>query len=333
MKQVWYVEDNKLELIDVAEPKPKYGQIKVKVAYAALCATDIHMVTMGVMGVKPPAAMGHEGSGTIVEMGPGTEVSGLKIGDKVVCNPTSACGICSECKRGRAQYCLFGVPTGTFGEYIVTSASTAYKLPDNADLKTYSITEPAVCTIRAMDLAAIKPGDTVMLSGAGGIGMILLNLIVLSGASKITVSEPVASKREIAGSMGAQYVIDPFNEDVTEKALEITDGIGFDHVFEASGVPAAAAACIDSIGRCGKVTYFAVFPPTFDFSINLYDLFMKEASIQTVFTCPDIFPRAINLMPRIQTDKIIGKVLPLSQAMEAFELFDKSIYPKILLEC
>lgn len=333
MKQVWYTEKDKIELLDVPEPSAGKGQIKVKIAYAALCATDIHMVTMGVLGAKPPMAMGHECSGTIVEMGPDTEGSDLKVGDKVVLNPTSVCGICDECKAGRPQYCRNAVPTGAFAEYVVTSASGAYKIPDDADLAKYSLVEPTVCTIRAMDLAKIKHGDSVMLSGAGGIGSILLNMIILSGASKITVSEPVASKRENALSMGAQFAIDPSSEDVVERAMEITDGRGFDHIFEASGVPAAAGPCAKAIARCGKITFFAVFPPNYELPVNLYDLYMHEASIQTVFSTTSIFPRAIDLVPRIQMDKIIGKILPLEDAMEAFDLFNKSIYPKVLLKC
>jgi len=333
MKQVWYADDNKIELRDVPIPDVGFGQVKIKVAYAAICATDIHMVTLGVLGAKPPMAMGHEASGVVVEMGPGTEGSSLKVNDKVVMNPTSACGICPECKSGRSQYCTQGIATGAFTEYVVTTANTVFKLPDDADLRHYSLVEPMVCTIRAMDLAQIKHGDTVLLSGAGGIGTILLNMIILSGAVKITVSEPVARKRENALAMGAQFAIDPLNEDFIERVMEITDGKGFDHIFEASGAPQAALPCTKAIARCGKITYFAVFPPKFDFPANLYDLYMHEATIQTVFTNPDIFPRAINMVPRMQMDKIIGKVIPLAQALEAIELFKKSIYPKILLEC
>lgn len=333
MKQLWYVEENKIELLDVPIPDVGYGQVKIKVAYTAICATDIHMVTMGVLGAKPPMALGHETSGVIVEMGEGTAGSKLKVGDKVVANPTSACGICSECRSGHSQYCLQAVPTGAFAEYIVASAHTVYKVPDNADLRHYALVEPTVCTIRAMDLAQVRHGDTVLLSGAGGIGSILLNMIILSGAAKITVSEPVASKRENALAMGAQYTIDPFTEDFVERAMEITGGNGFDHIFEASGAPQAAQPCARAIARSGKITYFAVFPPKFDFPVNLYELYMREASIQTVFTNPDIFPRAINLIPRMQMDKIIGKILPLDHALEAIELFNQSIYPKILLEC
>ena len=83
MKQLWFVSDNKVELLDSEIPKVGFHEVKIKIAFAALCATDVHVVTMGMFGVEPPAPMGHEASGTIVELGMGTEYSGLEIGDKV----------------------------------------------------------------------------------------------------------------------------------------------------------------------------------------------------------------------------------------------------------
>jgi (R,R)-butanediol dehydrogenase/meso-butanediol dehydrogenase/diacetyl reductase len=172
-----------------------------------------------------------------------------------------------------------------------------------------------------------------MVSGVGAIGSIMLDLIVHSGAAKITVSDPVPQKRENALAMGAQYVIDPMKEDLVARGMEITNGKGFDHVFEISGVPEAALPCLDLLAKCGTVTYFAVFPPDYEMPLNLHNLYMKEGRIQTVFTSPDIMHRVINLMPRLQADKIIGKIYDLADGMEAIEMFHKSIYPKILLKC
>lgn len=333
MKQVWFTEKDKIELREVTVPNVGYNQIKVKVSYAALCATDIHMVTMGVMGAKPPIPLGHEASGVIVEMDAAAERSGLKIGDKVCLFPISTCGICSSCKEGKPQYCTNSVGVGAFAEYVVTDASAVYKIPDYADMQHYSLVEPTNCCMRAMDLAPISHGKTVAISGTGGIGSIMLNLILLSGATKITVIEPVKEKRENALQMGAEYVIDPFSEDIKDRAMEITDGSGFDYVFEMSGSPKAAAPAIDILGKCGTIIYFAVFPPDYEMPLNLYDLYMKEGRLQTVFSTTTIMPRSINMISRMQMDRIIGKVVPLSDADTAFRLFEKSIYPKILLDC
>jgi len=337
MQAIWWTGPDKIELRnDVPIPEVKPGTVKVKIAYAAICATDLHMVSMGVMNAafkEGGAPMGHEGSGEIVEMGPDTEKSGLKVGDKVAMFPDSACGVCENCKNGIRQYCVNATFGATYGQYLVVPVTGVFKLPDDADLQRYALTEPANCCVRAMDLSPIRHGQTVLVSGAGAIGSILLDMVIHSGAAKITVSDPVPQKRENAVAMGAQYTIDPLKENLVARGMEITDGKGFDHVFEVSGVPAAALPCLDLMARCGTVTYFAVYPPDYTMPLNLHGMFMKEGRIQTVFTCPDIMHRVIKLMPRIQTDKIIGRVYDLADGMEAIDMFHKSIYPKILLKC
>jgi (R,R)-butanediol dehydrogenase/meso-butanediol dehydrogenase/diacetyl reductase len=237
------------------------------------------------------------------------------------------------CKRGQRQYCQNAKPIGAMAEYIVTHVSALNKIPDDADLKIYSLVEPACCTVRAMDLAPVKHGATVAVSGVGGIGSILLNMILLTGGAQVTAIDPVASKRELAVRMGAQYAIDPFHENLEERAMELTNGLGYDMVFEVSGSPKASEPCLKIMAKGGTVVYFAVYPPKYEMPLNLYELYRKEGRIQTVFTDPVIMPRVINLVPRLQLDKIIGKVMPLSEGPEAFKLFEQSIYPKILLKC
>ena len=333
MKQLWWVDWDQIELREVEIPQVKPNEVKVKVAYAALCATDVHQVTMGVMNSKPPAPLGHEASGTIVELGEQAAAAGYKVGDKVTMFPVSHCGECEWCKKGMTQYCINSKPTGAFAEYVVTDVKTIYKLPDNVELRDYAIVEPTNCCLRAMDLAPIRHGATVCVAGVGGIGSIMLNQILLSGAARITVIDPVPEKRELALSMGAQYAIDPFNEDAVARAMEITDGLGFDYVFEMSGSPKASETPLKILARCGTAVYFAVFPPKFEMPLNLHDLYMKEGRIQTVFTTTTIMNRSINMIERMQTDKIIGKIMPLSEAVESFEVFNTSKYPKILLDC
>ena len=333
MKSLYFARPDTMEVWQVDEPTPGPGEVKVKTAYASICATDIHQVTQGVLGATPPMPLGHETSGTIVELGPGTEASGLAVGDKVTAFPVSVCGQCANCTSGMPQYCVNAKPFGGFSEYYVTTAATVFKLPEDADLKSYAIVEPTACAIRAMDLAPIKHGQTVAISGIGGIGAILLNAILLSGAAKVTVIEPVAAKRQMALAMGVEHTIDPLSDDIAAEAARITGGRGFDVVFEASGSPRAAAPALDIVGRCGRVVYFAVYPPSFELPVNLYDLYSKEAAILTVFTHPDLFPRAINLIPRLALDKIIGPVVPLSKALDGVELFHSGQHPKIILDC
>lgn len=333
MKQLWWTHDKEIELRDVEIPSAGPNEVKIKMAYAAICASDVHQVEQNVMGAQPPAPLGHEGSGIIVELGEQALKAGYKKGDKVTMFPVSHCGMCENCKNGMPQYCKNAVPTGCFAEYVVTDCKTIYKLPDNADMKKYSIVEPTNCCLRALDLSPIKHGENVAIAGVGGIGSIMLNQIILSGATNITAIDPVPEKRKLALEMGAKYVIDPFNEDVIARAMEITGGEGFDQVFEMSGSSKAAQTPIDILARCGTAVYFAVFPPSFEMPLNLHSLYMKEGRIQTVFTTQTIMHRSINMIDRMQTDKIIGHIMPLSEAVESFEVFHQSKYCKILLDC
>jgi threonine dehydrogenase-like Zn-dependent dehydrogenase len=333
MRQIWYAAKDKLEVRQVPVPGPGYGQVKIKMHYAAICATDVHQMTMGIMGVTPPTPMGHEGAGIITELGPGTEASYLKVGDKVTFCPATVCGMCPNCKDKKDVRCTGAGPVFAFADYVITSANATFKIPDDEDLKSYALTEPLAGVLRALELSNVKHGQTVLISGAGGIGSIMVNANVLSGAAQLTVSEPVAAKRERALAMGAQYVIDPVREDFKARVMEITGGKGFDYIFEMSGVPSVAPLCLDIAAYSGTIIYFAVYPPSYQMPVNLYELYRRELCIKTVIGGLWLFPRAVNLIPRLQMDKIIGTILPLDKIEEAFDLFHKSIYPKILLDC
>ena len=139
------------------------------------------------------------------------------------------------------QYCINFKPTGAFAEYVVTDINTIYKLPDDADLKEYSIVEPTNCCLRAMDLAPIRHGATVCVAGVGGIGSIMLNQILLSGAARITVIEPVEQKRQMALEMGADAVL-------------------VNTAIAASGSPSAMAEAFALACRAGRMAYLSGLP-------------------------------------------------------------------------
>ncbi len=334
MKALMWTDGKKVELKDIPEPQVQPGTAKIQINYAALCATDVHIVDHGLYGLKPPMPLGHECCGTIVELGEGMTELGWKIGDRVAVSSVASCGVCDDCKRGDDIFCrnLYAVPR--FTEYAVLKPLMMFKIPDHIkDLAPYALAEPCASAMRGIDLADIKIGDNVAISGTGGIGSILLNMILLKGSTRVTVIEPVAAKRELALKMGADYAIDPFNEDVVARAKEITDGRGYDVVFEASGVPAAAPPILEIIANKGTAVYFAVFPMEYELPVNLYKLYSKEGRIQTVYTTNYNYPRVIELIPKLQMDKIIGTILPLDEGAKAWDLFHQSIYPKIVLKC
>lgn len=226
------IEPGKCELLDIPEPQLlPTDDMKIRVDYCAMCATDVHIVTMGLYGMPAPWIMGHELCGTIVEVNPRATENGFAVGDKVVVNCTAPCGCCDECKRGHDIFCkhpIAGSFVHGFTEYCTAVCEQVFQIPKNSpiDPKYYCLAEPMASAMDGMDLADIKIGDNVLLQGCGAIGSIILNMLLLKGGANVTVSDPIAEKRETALKLGAQYVIDPKNEDLKERAMEITNGRG-----------------------------------------------------------------------------------------------------------
>lgn len=334
MKALVWTKDTTVELLDIPEPQVSPGMAKIKMSYAALCATDVHGVERNYYGLTPPVPQGHEGCGVIVELGEGMAELGWKVGDRVTFSGYSACGVCEACKRGDDVFCknMFSYPK--FCEYTLAKANMMFKIPDDVDdIRPYCLAEPCASAMRGIDLADIKIGANVAISGAGGIGSILLNMLLLRGGTRVTVIDPAISKYEMFKEMGADYIINPKEEDVVSRAMEITNGHGFDVVFEASGAPAATPPILKILGNKGTAVFFAVYPQDFELPVNLFQLYMKEGRIQTVFTTNYNYPRVVELIPKLRTDLIIGKEYPLSQAIEAWEMFKTAVYPKIVLNC
>ena len=335
MKAAIYMGNHSVELKDIPIPDMHSDTVKVKIKYAALCATDIHCVYHGLFNRQPGWGLGHELSGVIEDLGKEAEEYGYHIGDKVVVNPLYSCGKCYYCKKGIPQYCehKYAHRVTGFAEYAVVSVNQIHKLPENSNLLYASLVEPLSCALRGIDLSHIKPGQNVAISGVGGIGCLLLNLILLRGGANVTAIDIIPSKLENAKAIGAQYTINSTHENVLQRAMEITNGKGFDVIFEASGAPASAEICLNPLAQCGTIMYFAVYPTTYELKLNLFKLYTKEGKIMTAYVTPSNFPRAINLLPQMDMEHIIGKVLPLSEIHTALDLFNQSKYPKIILEC
>ncbi|MCL1848929.1 MAG: zinc-binding dehydrogenase [Clostridiales bacterium] len=324
---------------DLVIPEPGPKQVMIKVAYAALCATDIHGME-GLIGgpprkPDPTRALGHECSGVIVALGSEAGNAGLAIGDKVVCDPGSYCGECAGCKAGKR--CMSPPPptsTGCMAEFKTYYLSSVHKIPEDMSLRKAVLIEPTTCVLRAIDLTEPKTGETACLSGAGGIGMLLLRAIKRAGVASLTVIEPVEEKWDIIRELGADHIINPFKQDVKAECDKITNGLGFDYVYEASGVSAATPICLDIAGYNATVCYFAVYNSDFELPLNLNHLYRKEGRIQTVFVHKTNWPRAVRFIydddPVVE--KIIGLELPIEEAPKAFEEFHTSKYSKIVLK-
>jgi (R,R)-butanediol dehydrogenase / meso-butanediol dehydrogenase / diacetyl reductase len=336
MKAVVYAQKDKVEVRDLPLREMGPDEAKIQIAFSSICATDVHIVTEGLYGLPFGWPLGHEASGTIVEVGEKAAAHGFKIRDRVAINPIRFCGACYYCRNGQEQYCarIYEMPiSATFAEYGVYHESQLFKLPDSVSLKAAALTEPLTACMRAMDLARMRIGNRVLISGAGGIGLILLQLVKLQGGTAITVVEPVEAKRNLAVKLGADYVIDPLTQDIVAEAMKITNNLGYDYIFEASGAPSAAPPCLNIVAKCGRIIYFSVFPADYELPVNLQKLYDQEAGILTVMASPYLFPRGVATLAKLDMEAIVGAVYPLDEAPAAFEAHKQSLHPKILLKC
>lgn len=325
---------NVIGVDDVPEPEIKPDEIKVKIAYCGICGSDLHMVE-GKMGFgsrpdgmigKPPAVpmtlgfprvMGHEASGVIAEIG--NEVKGdFKVGQRVAMDFKAYCGSCFFCNNMKQGLCLHRKgTTGSMAEYAVYPEGAVYPLPKEMPLDVGAFLEPLSIAVHALDIAQLRSGDTVIITGAGPIGQLILQMAIKSGASKVLVSEPVAERRNKALELGADMVIDPLKEDLLETSNKFTDYRGFDVSFEASGLPQVARQLLYLAESSGTVVWVAVYPPEAEVGISPSFMYQRELSIRSVRVSPYSFPRALLMLPKLNLKPLIT-VYNLGDAAKAF---------------
>ncbi len=325
-----------IKMEDYPDPEMGPNLIKVKIAYCGLCGTDPENLE-GRFGLVPPEAykqprvLGHEASGTIAEVG--KNIKGFKVGQRVAMNFRSSCGACYYCRNKMEHFCRRGTgASGSFAEYAVYPESAVYVLPDDVSLEIGALLEPVSIAVHTIDIANIRPGGTVAISGGGPIGLLCLEVALKAGAARALVSEPIAEKRALAKKLGADVVVDPFNENLEEIGKKLTEGRGFDTVIEASGNVKAAKQAITLADNCGTIVWAAVYPKDEEIGVPAFYMYAKELTIRSVFVSPYCFPRAFNLLPKLELKPLITDIVPLKDIRKAFELHKKGKSIKILVQ-
>lgn len=333
MKAVVFYEPNRFAVEECPMPGVGESDVLVKVHSAGICGTDIHILH-GEHIVRYPVIPGHEFSGEVVETG--SQVRNVQVGDRVTVDPNIVDHTCFFCRRGEINLCenltAVGVNyNGGFAEYCSMPAVQAYKIPDSVSLDEAAMAEPLACSIHGIDRANIVPGDDVVILGAGGIGLMMVQLARIAGAKNIIISEPDKKKREMAGSMGANAEIDPLTQDVKDEVFRLTD-VGADVVIESAGRMETAELAVTLARRGGTVLQFGVVSPDKMVKINPYDVFFRELTIRGSFVNPFTHARAVELLAskqmnvtplvthRFSIDRI-AEALETAQSRDAIKVF------------
>lgn len=326
----------KIQIIEKPEPTVGEHDVKIKVAYCSICGSDPHVVE-NIFGRTVPFGLGHEISGVVAELGSKATVKGLKVGDRVAGNFLRACGTCYYCQTGHPEFCQHAIDEGVapgYAEYVVWDESQVWKIPDDITLRTACLLEPTSIAVRVTDRTELKVGERVAIQGGGPIGLLCLQMLKMHGATSLTLIEPIANRRELAKRFGADHVIDPNACDVVAECNKITDGMGFDVVVEVSGFVPASQIPIKIAAFGARLLYIAMFPRTYEMPVNLYnDLYDHNLTLTATKVAPYCFPRAVQVLPRLDLAPFTEMVYPLDDADAAFAMHLSGKYPKVLINC
>ncbi|MCC2670346.1 MAG: Threonine dehydrogenase and related Zn-dependent dehydrogenase [Armatimonadetes bacterium] len=254
-------EDARLEEVPI--PEPAAGEVRVRIRAALTCGTDLKVFRRGYHAkmIVPPAIFGHELAGEIDALGAG--VTGWQVGDRVVAANSAPCGDCFFCGCNREELCedlLF--LNGAYAEYVVVPERIVRKnllrLPDGLSFEAAALTEPLACAVHGLEETGVRPGETVVVLGAGPLGLLLVRCAVLAGA-RVLVAGRREARLRAATALGAAVVLDAAASP-TDWVHAHTGGRGADRVIEAVGQPEAWETAISLVRKGGTVNLFGGCP-------------------------------------------------------------------------
>jgi len=344
----------RLEEHCVEVQSPRAGEVLVRMAAAGICHSDLHAMT-GHLVASLPAILGHEGSGIVADVGPG--VTSVKPGDHVIPLWRLSCGTCEYCSDGRPALCPEGTQirmTGrlldgstrftldgqeikhfagvsSFAEYSVIPARAVLKIPEDFPLDRAALLGCAVITgVGAVfNCARVRPGSSVAVFGAGGIGLNVIQGAAIAGAEKIIAVDILPNKLEFARQFGATHTINGSTANAVEQIRALTDGKGVEYAFEAIGLPATMRQAYDSLRKRGMAVVVGVTPMTAEVSVPVMSLVYEERILTgSVYgsSRPSIdIPKLIALYRtgKLKLDELLTRRYPFAQINEAYDALER----------
>jgi 2-desacetyl-2-hydroxyethyl bacteriochlorophyllide A dehydrogenase len=286
-----------IEVGELSLPKLRPDELLIHVDGCGVCGTDFHIFN-GEAPANPPVILGHEYSGTIIDSG--SNFDKLKIDDKIAVNPNIHCGYCYWCRAGKINLCenlkALGVTiNGGMSQYSIVPVTQAHLLPKNFPVSKSVFAEPVSCCIHGINQADIIPGEQVVIIGAGTIGLIMLQLAQLRGASKIIVLDPLKAKRTMAEKLNADFALDSSEINIEEKVNEITSG-GADIIIECVGNQPAAESALKFVRKGGKIVIFGLANNSAALNVYLQSFFHNELTLISSVLNPNTFQASVDLI-------------------------------------
>lgn len=311
---------------EIPKPKIRENEVLIRVHYAGICGTDLHILLDDSYPIKPPVTLGHELSGEIAELG--SEVCGYRIGDKVVSETYYyTCGTCHYCKTGRKNLCeerlsIGSGVNGAMAEYVAVPAENLHPVSEKISYEEASLTEPLACCVQAVfEHGSLQPGETVLFTGPGTIGLLTLQVARLFGCRMLVIGTKKDEERlKLARHFGAEQTLYAEDPDIWEKIKEFTNGIGADAAFECSGAAPAVTMCLDALKKGGR--YVQVGIPQAPVSIDLGKLVLREYRMEGTFAQKPVWwDKALELMEQGMVDlkPLISGIYPVRDWEQGFQ--------------
>lgn len=335
MRSAVLAEVGRFEIEDRERPEPAADEVLVRVRDVGICGSDVHYYEHGRIGdyvVEDPIVLGHESAGEIVEVG--EAVAGLGVGDRVTLEPGVPCRRCPHCKRGEYHLCesvtFMATPPhdGAFTEYVAWPADYAYELPETVSTRAGALCEPLSVGIHACRRGDVGTGDTVLITGAGPIGLLAMEAARAAGATDVFVTDVVSEKLEFAEERGADRVIDVGETDLASAVEEATDGVGADVVIEASGAEPSIRSTLDGVRRGGTIVLVGL-PSEAEVPLDVIDVIDNELDVHGSFRYENTYPAAVSLLADgvVDVEGIIDFEADLESVDEAFR---RSMEPDVV---
>ena len=327
MQAAEYIGNKSFRIVEGKQVKPQADEVRLDVGFVGICGTDMH-IYHGVMDqrVNPPHTIGHEISGVVAELG--SNVTNLKVGDRVVVRPLDYCGDCPACNAGHSHVChnlkFMGIDSvGAFQNSWTVKARTIHKLPDNVTLEQGALIEPLSVACHDISRSRLKAGEKAVVIGGGPIGQ-LVALVAKSVGADVLISEVNNERRKFSARFDIE-TINPLEQDLQEYVSKWSDGKGADVVFEVSGVQPAVEAMTQIAAVRGRICMVAIHsqkPP-----VDLFQFFWRELELVGARVYEDAdFEMAIDLVARgkIDLEPFITSVSELADISSAFASMDNN---------
>ncbi len=344
-----------LHVATLPTPKPRDGEVLVKVAACGMCHSDLHVIS-GAIDFPMPCVLGHEVAGTLVELGPGTGHTGLEVGQRVAGAFLMPCGQCEACARGHDELCapffemnrLRGVlydgetrlatpdgdpvymySMGGLAEYAVIPATSVTPLPDGLDGVTSSVLGCAAMTAygAVRHGADLRHGETVAVVAVGGVGSSICRIAAELGAAQVIAIDVSDEQLAVMGDFGATATINSATEDARERVLELTDGRGVDVAFEALGIGATWRTALDVLADGGRMVPIGLGVGVQTAEVEINRTVRRSQSILGSYgarTRTDL-PAVVGLAASgaIDPDALVTQRFPLEDAQRGYEMLER----------